>query len=191
MDEEAVGRGRAALTDPDPDIRVGMAFVMGQLGAKLGGPLLPELLALVKDPEASVRGAAAIPLRAFVTDDALEAKVPRSVAAAAQGSRCPGPLGCARYPPRTRPRKGCGTRGRDRRAAQRRGSVRPLRRRTRARRGGRRSKAAPARHHPLFQRRPRRAPYAAAEAVCRSARSRRRNSRACSIRSTSIPTCCR
>src|SRR4029079_17387873 len=55
-------------------IRVGMAFVMSQLGAKLGGPLLPDLLALVKDPEASVRGAAAISLRAFVTDGASKQK---------------------------------------------------------------------------------------------------------------------
>ena len=74
MDEEAVSRARAALTDPDPDIRVGIAFVMSQLGAKLGDPLLPELLALVKDPEASVRGAAAISLRAFVTDDDAKQK---------------------------------------------------------------------------------------------------------------------
>ena len=72
--EDAIRRGRAALTDPDPDIRVGMAFVMSQLGAKLGGPLLPDLLALVKDPEASVRGAAAISLRAFVTDGASKQK---------------------------------------------------------------------------------------------------------------------
>ncbi len=69
-----VGRVRVALTDPDPDIRVGVAFVMSQLGAKLGDPLLPELLGLVKDPEASVRGAAAISLRAFVTDDASKQK---------------------------------------------------------------------------------------------------------------------
>ena len=74
MDEEALGRARTALTDADPEIRVGMAFVMSQLGAKLGGPLLPELLALVKDPEAPVRGAAAISLRAFVTDDASKQK---------------------------------------------------------------------------------------------------------------------
>ena len=74
MDEDAVSRARAALTDPDPDIRVGIAFVMSQLGAKFGGPLLPELLALVKDPEAPVRGAAAISLRAFVTDDASKQK---------------------------------------------------------------------------------------------------------------------
>ena len=74
MDEEAVSRARAGLTDPDPDIRVGIAFVMSQLGARLGGPLLPELLALVKDPEAPVRGAAAISLRAFVTDDGSKQK---------------------------------------------------------------------------------------------------------------------
>ena len=74
MDEEAVRRGRAGLTDPDPDIRLGMAFVMSQLGAKLGGPLLPELLALLKDSDARVRGAAAISLRAFVTDDASKQK---------------------------------------------------------------------------------------------------------------------
>jgi HEAT repeat protein len=79
MDNETVVRGRAALTDPDPDIRVGMAFVMSQLGAKLGGPLLPELLALVKDPEASVRGAAAVSLRAFVTDDASKQKFREAV----------------------------------------------------------------------------------------------------------------
>jgi HEAT repeat protein len=74
MDEEGVSRARAALTDTDPDVRVGMAFVMSQLGAKFGGPLLPELLALVKDPAAPVRGAAAISLRAFVTDDASRQK---------------------------------------------------------------------------------------------------------------------
>lgn len=74
MDEDALARIRTSLADPNADIRIGAAFVMGQLGTKLGGAALPDLLALVKDPEASVRGAAAIPLRAFVTDDASKQK---------------------------------------------------------------------------------------------------------------------
>ena len=74
MDEEKLARCRAALTDPDPDIRVGMAYVMSQLGTKFGGPLLADLLPLVQDPESSVRGAAAISLRAFVTDGASKQK---------------------------------------------------------------------------------------------------------------------
>jgi HEAT repeat protein len=74
MDDDAIARGRTALTDSSADIRIGMAYVMGQLGSPLGNPLLPELLVLLKDPEASVRGAAAIPLRAFASDDASKQK---------------------------------------------------------------------------------------------------------------------
>ena len=55
VDDELTARGRAALADPNVDIRVAMAFVMSQLGAKDGSVLLPDLLALVKDPEPSVR----------------------------------------------------------------------------------------------------------------------------------------
>jgi HEAT repeat protein len=74
MDDDAIARGRAGLTDPSADIRIGMAYVMGQLGSPLGDPLLTDLLALLKDAEASVRGAAAIPLRAFAKDDAAKQK---------------------------------------------------------------------------------------------------------------------
>ena len=75
MDDDALARIRAALADPGIDIRIGAAFVMGQLGAKLGGAALPELLTLLKDPDAAVRGAAAVALRAFVTDDASKQKL--------------------------------------------------------------------------------------------------------------------
>src|SRR5688572_15743888 len=75
VDDELAARGRAALTDPNVDLRVAMAFVMSQLGAKDGSVLLPDLLALVKDPEASVRGAAAVALRSFATDAAAKQKL--------------------------------------------------------------------------------------------------------------------
>jgi HEAT repeat protein len=75
MDDDMATRGRAALADPSADIRIAMSFVMGQLGAKDGIVLLPELLALVKDPEPSVRGAAAVALRSFATDAAAKQKL--------------------------------------------------------------------------------------------------------------------
>jgi len=75
MDDDATARIRTALTDPSEDIRIGAAFVMGQLGARLGGAALPDLLALLKAPEASVRGAAVIALRAFVADAAAKQKL--------------------------------------------------------------------------------------------------------------------
>ena len=75
MDEDATARGRAGLADKDANVRIGMCFVLGQLDAKSAGALLPDLLALLKDPEAAVRGAAAMPLRAFVTDDASKQKL--------------------------------------------------------------------------------------------------------------------
>jgi HEAT repeat protein len=75
MDDDALARIRATLADPNEDIRIGAAFVMGQLGAKLGGAALPDLLALLKAPEASVRGAATVALRAFVTDAAAKQKL--------------------------------------------------------------------------------------------------------------------
>jgi HEAT repeat protein len=59
LDDDAAARGRAALADPSVEIRVAMAFVMSQLGPKNGSVLLPNLLALLKDSEPSVRGAAA------------------------------------------------------------------------------------------------------------------------------------
>ena len=75
IDDELTARGRAALTDPSVDLRVAMAFVMSQLGAKDGAVLLPDLLALVKDPEPSVRGAVAVALRSFATDAAAKKKL--------------------------------------------------------------------------------------------------------------------
>ena len=75
FDDELTARGRAALADPNVDLRVAMAFVMSQLGAKDGSVLLPDLLALVKDPEPSVRGAAAVALRSFATDAEAKKKL--------------------------------------------------------------------------------------------------------------------
>ena len=75
IDDELTARGRAALTDPNVDLRVAMAFVMSQLGAKDGSVLLPDLIALVKDPEPSVRGAAAVALRSFATDAEAKKKL--------------------------------------------------------------------------------------------------------------------
>jgi hypothetical protein len=75
MDEDDLARARSALTDEDPDLRIGMAYVMGQLGPELGGPLLPQLLPLVNDPEPAVRGAAIISLRAFATDAGAKQKL--------------------------------------------------------------------------------------------------------------------
>ena len=75
MDDDMTTRGRAALADPSTDIRIAIAFAMGQLGAKDGAALLPELIALAKDPEPSVRGAAAVALRSFATDAASKQKL--------------------------------------------------------------------------------------------------------------------
>jgi HEAT repeat protein len=75
VDDDMAARGRAALTDPNPDIRIAMAFVMSQLGAKDGAAMLPELLALLKDPEAAVRGAAVVALRSFAADAAAKQKL--------------------------------------------------------------------------------------------------------------------
>ena len=115
VDDELTARGRAALTDPNVDLRVAMAFVMSQLGAKDGSVLLPDLLALVKDPEPSVRGAVAVALRSFATDDATKEEASRGAAPAAQGSRFRGALGRARHLPRTRSRAGARPRHRNRR----------------------------------------------------------------------------
>jgi HEAT repeat protein len=75
MSDEVLKRAHAAFADPDPDIRIAMAFVMGQLGAKDGAALLPGLLALVKDADADVRGAAVVALRSFATDAAAKQKL--------------------------------------------------------------------------------------------------------------------
>jgi HEAT repeat protein len=64
----------AGLADKDANVRIGMCFVLGQLDAKSAGALLPDLLALLKDPEAAVRGARPCRSRAFVTDDASKQK---------------------------------------------------------------------------------------------------------------------
>ena len=75
MDEDMVSRGRAGLADPSEEIRVAMAFVMSQLGPKDGAALLPDLIALAKDPEPSVRGAVAVALRSFATDAEAKKKL--------------------------------------------------------------------------------------------------------------------
>lgn len=75
MTEENSKRCQAALADADPDIRRGASFVVGQIGPKLGGALLPNLVALVNDPEPTVRGAALIALRAFAADAANREKL--------------------------------------------------------------------------------------------------------------------
>ena len=72
LDDDALNRGRAALADASPDIRIAAAYVMSDLGIKDGAALLPDLLALVKDPNAEVRGAAAISLRSFASDATKE-----------------------------------------------------------------------------------------------------------------------
>ena len=145
-------RGRAALADPSVDIRVAMAFVMSQLGAKDGSALLPDLLALVKDPEPSVRGAAAVALRSFATDAAAKTEASRGVAPAAQGSRLRSALGRDRHLPRTRPRPGTRPRHRDRRHAQGRRATRARRCRAHARRSGTSRQVAPARRCPVLLR---------------------------------------
>ena len=75
LDDDATTRGRAALADSSIEIRVAMAFVMSQLGAKNGTALLPDLLTLLKDSEPSVRGAAAVALRSFATDAETKKKL--------------------------------------------------------------------------------------------------------------------
>ncbi|HSI14842.1 MAG TPA: HEAT repeat domain-containing protein [Chthoniobacter sp.] len=75
MDEDAISRARAALTDASTDIRIAAAYVMSELGTKDGAALLPDLLALVKDPDPGVRGAAAIALRSFASDDAAKTQL--------------------------------------------------------------------------------------------------------------------
>ncbi|MDR3405962.1 MAG: HEAT repeat domain-containing protein [Chthoniobacter sp.] len=72
LDDEALNRDRAALHDANPDIRIAAAFVISELGARDGAPLLPDLLALVNDPDAAVRGAATVSLRTFATDAAAK-----------------------------------------------------------------------------------------------------------------------
>ena len=72
MNDEVIASSRAALDDANPDVRLGMAFVLGQLGGKSDDPLLPDLLKLTKDSEAGVRGAAALALRAYISDDATK-----------------------------------------------------------------------------------------------------------------------
>jgi HEAT repeat protein len=72
MNAEVIAHASAAFADTNADVRIGMAYVLGQLGGKGDDPLLPGLLSLTKDPEPSVRGAAAIALRAYANDGATK-----------------------------------------------------------------------------------------------------------------------
>ena len=74
LDDDALARCRSALTDPNPEVRIGMAFVLGQFGDKHGRALLPDLLPLLKDAQPAVRGAAAIALRSYLSDAAAKQK---------------------------------------------------------------------------------------------------------------------
>ena len=75
LDEDEIKRGRAALADTSPDIRIAAAFVVAELGAKDGAAFLPDLLVLLKDPNDDVRGAAAVALRSFATDAAAKQRL--------------------------------------------------------------------------------------------------------------------
>src|SRR5204862_7096106 len=65
---------RSALPGPNSEVRIGMAFVLGEFGDQHGRALLPDLLPLLKDSQPAVRGAAAIALRSFLSDAAAKQK---------------------------------------------------------------------------------------------------------------------
>jgi hypothetical protein len=75
VDDEWLAEGRDALHSPDPGLRTAMCFVAAQFGIKNGARLQPDVVALLKDPEAGVRGAAAIALRSYAGDVAGRANL--------------------------------------------------------------------------------------------------------------------
>jgi len=75
VSEETTASGRAALKDTNVDVRVAVAYVIGQMGGKAGKELLPNLLDMTKDEEPAARGAALIALRAFAADADLRAQL--------------------------------------------------------------------------------------------------------------------
>ena len=104
-----------------------------------------------------MRGAAAVALRSFATDAAAKQKLREALRPLLKDRDAEVRWAALDTFHELDPAAGSRTRRRDRRAAQRRGTARALRRRARARRCRRGSEATSARHHPLLQRRPRRA----------------------------------
>ena len=73
VDEEWLAQAREALDSKERGLRIAMCMVASRFGMKKGRELFPQLIALLKDSDADVRGDAAVSLRSFAEDDASRA----------------------------------------------------------------------------------------------------------------------
>lgn len=69
VDEEWMAECQSALASSDPSMRAAMCYVASRFGMKNGALLFPGLVALLEDPKPQVRGAAALALRSFATNE--------------------------------------------------------------------------------------------------------------------------